>query len=260
MVRSRKDDLKNAKEVSEALGLKFTADLIATMEKNIGERKRISWSMFEEFLDIFEIDAYKRSQICSRTFKTMEAIIMRALGESEAKSRSNLKDRALNAPPIDPHIDVLAGSLSIIHNEINEMKPTIQTQTLVLLSMFGHVIRWQALWNFTTEWVGHYGRGISEELKEKVKEELIWIKYGLRKHMKADTRLYRNAIAHGHFRFKDEHHVEFWTRDSCGKRRGLRTLNSGDIVKLSDFTEIRLRTMEIFGRVLRAWGRHGDIV
>ena len=59
MGRVRIDDLKNASEVLEALGLKLTAKIVEEMKKDVEDRKGISWSKMQEFLDTLENDAEK---------------------------------------------------------------------------------------------------------------------------------------------------------------------------------------------------------
>lgn len=126
--------------------------------------------------------------------------------------------------------------------------------------MFGHMVRWQALEDFAKEWVGHGGRCLNDNLKDKGVEALLMIKFVKQTPnvLMSDSRLYRNAIAHGGFQFSNEPPVRFWTRDSRGMRHELPPLTSGDILGLYTYLEIRLRTMEALGRVFRAWGRHAS--
>ena len=76
-------------------------------------------------------------------------------------------------------------------------------------------------------------RSKSEDLMQTGRELLLTVKYGIKtsEGLKADTKLYRNAIAHGHFKFVDEHHVEFWTRYK-GKKHKVAPLTSGDSLEL----------------------------
>ncbi len=248
--------MKNAREVLEALGLKSTAEIVEEMEKDVESRKGISWSKMQVFLDTLENEAEKHSKTCKDTFETMEKILMTALGDSKA-TRAELQKRALNAPAVNNHIDVLNGSLSTIHGQIQNTAQSKYTKSIPLLLMFGHIVRWQVLDDFAKEWVGYWGKGLNEELIKTGREFLLTVKYGIEtpEELKSDTRLYRNAIAHGHFKFVDEHHVEFWTRYK-GKKQEIAPLTSGDLLELYKRTEIRLRTMEAIARVLRAWGRH----
>jgi len=64
MGRNRVDDLKNAKEVLNALKLKSTAKLVEAMEENVALRKGISWLEMQAFLDTFEDEAQKHNDTC----------------------------------------------------------------------------------------------------------------------------------------------------------------------------------------------------
>ncbi len=253
----RIDDLKNAREVLEALGLKLTAEIVKGMEIDVESSKGISWSKMQDFLDTLEIEAKKYCKTCKDTFEIMERILIQALEESKTRTRIEIQKRALNAPAVDPHIDVLNISLSSIHGQIQKTKGSEWTKSIALLLMFGHIVRWQVLEDFVEEWVDHWGKGLNKNLIRTGRELLLTVKYGIQtpEVSKADTKLYRNAIAHGHFKFIDEHHVEFWDRYK-GKKLEIAPLTSGDLVELYQRTEIRLRTMEVIARVLRAWGRH----
>lgn len=262
MGRSRVADLKNAKEVLNALKLKSTAKLVESMEGNVALRKGISWPEMQTFLDTFELEAQKHSKTCQQTFKFMEKILMQALDDSKGSTLSELKIRALHAPSVDHHIEALNAGLSTVHTEIKgtSMKVTSSKQTcaLLLMLMFGHVVRWQVLEDFVKEWVGHWGKGLNQELNDTGVELLLTIKFAAQSSstLKADTRMYRNAIAHGHFQFKDEQHLEFWNRDERNRKHKLPSLTLGDLFELYNRTEIRFRTMEAYSRVIRAWGRH----
>jgi hypothetical protein len=196
MGRNRKNDLKKAKEVLDALDLESTARLIEIMEEKVGERKGILWSEMQAFLNAFETDSKRRGATCKETFETMEKILLQALDDSNARTLSELQNRGLQAPEIDSYIDALEAGLSIVHNEV---KASTRTQTGVLLLMLGHVVRWQVLEDFAKEWVGHWGRGLSHDLKKTGVELLLTVKYGAQTSstLMADSRLYRNAIAHG---------------------------------------------------------------
>lgn len=256
MVRSRLNDIKIAKEIAIQLKYKLSAPLIQQMEKKVMNKEKIDWSETQKFLDEFEIDTTNNSEIAKSTFDIMENVLLKAMDDAGNRSLKELENLAKSAPPIDRYIEILDGSLSIIHNEINT---TRKKEVMVILLMFGHVIRWQALEDFAKSWVYHYGKGLSNDgLKKEAIEALIGIKLYTKTSttIMADSRLYRNAIAHGGFKLTNLDMIDFWTRDERGVKHDLIPLNSGDIAGLYQFSEIRLRTMEIFARVLRAWGRH----
>ena len=94
------------------------------------------------------------------TFEMMEKILIQALDESKARTRAEFQKRALNAPAVDPHIDVLEGSLSSIHGQIQNNTRSKWTKNIALLLMFGHIVRWQVLEDFAKEWVGYWGTGL----------------------------------------------------------------------------------------------------
>ena len=221
--------------------------------------KGISWLEMQAFLDTFEDEAQKHNDTCRYTFESMEKILIAALDLFGSRSQSEILIRALNAPSIDHHIDALNAGLSTVHAEINHnTKSTSRKQTLALLLMFGHLVRWQVFEDFVKEWVGHWGEGLNQELKDSGVELLLTIKFVAQSKstIKADTRMYRNAIAHGHFQFQDEQHLEFWNRDERNRKHKIPPLTLGDLLELYNRTEIRFRTMEAYSRVFRAWGRH----
>lgn len=197
------------------------------------------------------------------TFVAMEKIIFQALEDSKTRTRAEFQRRALNAPPVDRHIEELVASQSAVDDEIRELNKdgSARIRTLVLVAMLGLLARWQILEDFVKEWVGHYGKGLNNSLKKDTIEILLSARgaWEIQKKLRADSRLYRNAIAHGGFRFVDDHNILFWTRDDRGKKHELPTFSSGDIIELNNRVTIRLRTMEALARVLRAWGRHSSV-
>lgn len=118
MGRNRKNDLKKAKEVLDALGLKSTTKLVEAMEEKVDRRSGILWYEMQTFLDTFENEAQKHSGTCKETFEIMEELLLHALDVSNTRTRSELQDRGFCAPPIDPHIDALDAGLSTINNEV----------------------------------------------------------------------------------------------------------------------------------------------
>ena len=257
MGRSQIDDLKIAKEVLDELNLTSTAKLVQAMEENVANRRGISWHEIQAFLDNFKAEARMHSETCEQTFEAMEKIILQSLDDSNDRELPEFQNRALHAPSIDHHINALDAGLPTIHAEI---KVTTRIQTCALLLMFGHTVRWQALEDFAIEWVGHWGKGFSKDRKKTGAELLLTVKFAgeTPNTLKADSRMYRNAVAHGHFQFKDEQHIEFWNRDKCSRKHKLPPLTLGDLLELYNRTEIRFRTMEAFSRVIRAWGRHAS--
>lgn len=256
MGRSRLNDLKRAKEIAEQLEYILSARQIQHMEETVRNREKINWVMLQKFLDEFEIDTEKKGEISKRTFLIMQGILLKAMDDSGGRSQAKLKELALTSSPIDRYVEILEGNLRIIHDEIHKTK---KKDILILLIMFGQIIRWQILEDFAKSWVYHYGKDLSDEgSKKEAIEVLLGISFFSSNQITimADTRLYRNAIAHGGFKFINSDEIDFWTRDEKGIKHDLQSLNSGDLVGLYQFSEIRLRTMEIFARVLRAWGRH----
>ncbi len=258
MGRVRVNDLEKAASVLRALGLAATSSIVETLCRNVRQRRLIAWSEFESFLKTFEGEAQTRDETCYQTFHMMEGILMNALVDANGKSRKELRQRALAAPDIDNHLALLDAGLSSIHAEI---QAATRPRQLALLLMFGHVVRYQTMEDFTESWVGHWGRGLDEKRKSAARAVLLGVKLvreadGV---LIPDTQYYRNAIAHGGFEFVDDHHLNFWTRDGRDIRHELPPLTDGDLLSLYTMAEKRLRTMEAFSRVIRAWGRHGAI-
>ncbi len=256
MSRVRLDDLVKAAAILKALGLGASSSVVGSLRNNVSQRRGIAWAELESFLKTLEEETRSKDPTCYQTFDMMERILMNALVDAQAKSRKELKQRALTAPGIDQYLVLLDAGLSSVHAEIiGATRP----RELALLLMFGHIVRYQAMEDFAKSWVGHWGRGLDDTRKAEAVALLLSVKLVAQANgvLISDTESYRNAIAHGGFQFADDHHVEFWTRDARGIRRDLPPLSDGDPPNLYSMAEKRLRTMEAFSRVLRAWGRHG---
>ena len=52
MSYSRINELTKAKSILAFLGLKFTSEIVATMEDKVGRRETIEWSEMQAFLDL----------------------------------------------------------------------------------------------------------------------------------------------------------------------------------------------------------------
>ena len=256
--RVRVNDLEKAASVLRGLGLTATSLIVDTLCRNVGQHRAIAWSELESFLKTFEAEAQTKDQTCYQTFQMMEGILMNALVSANAKSRKEFKERALAAPDIDHHFELLDAGLSSVHAEI---RAATRPRQLSLLLMFGQLVRYQTMEDFTKSWIGHWGKGLDEKRKSAAFAVLLGLKLvrGADGVLIPDTQYYRNAIAHGGFEFVDDHHLNFWNRDGRGKRHDLPPLTDGDLLNLYTMAEKRLRTMQAFSRVLRAWGRHGAV-
>ena len=257
MVKSRVRDFEKAEGVLRALGLRMTWTAVEGMKLTAREGATIPWADFQYFLDAFELEAPAQGPVCELTFKIVEGIIMSALSRGGKPRRKAFTRLALEAPPVDRHIESLDAGMTKLHDLVNARQPD---EIRVFLLMLSHLVRWQVLEDFAREWVGHWARGMDAGSKEKDIEILLTLHYGQArgKRLQADTRLYRNAIAHGGFRWTSSRRVEFWTRDKHGVRRALAPLALEHLAYLYHQGEIRLRTLEAIARVLRGWGRHAD--
>lgn len=279
MSKIRLDDFTRAREIlQQQTGFTTATRAAAEMETRVTSRQEIPWSEMQTFLAEFEREANADGPTARETFALMESVIMASLksrrwhrwlprslrghvAAKEPASRRELQRLALTAPPVDAHTDALDGSLRFINDELNA--GTLTLRQIAFLTMLGHIVRWQAIEDFASEWAGHYSRNLDPKLKADVVPLLLSIKFGMNTPggKVADSQAYRNAIAHGGFRFptplQPTDLIDFWTRDSRGKMHSLPPLNVADLIGLYNMAEKRLRMMEVFARVLRAWGRHG---
>jgi hypothetical protein len=257
MGKKRIDDLKRAKEISDLLGLDDTSKRIEEMVKTVEKKESISWDQFINFVDYFEKETMC-DETSKLTFDMLEKIIVTSLEKDGKMKKSELKDRCLKSPPIDRLLETLDGGLSVIHDEIYKTK---STNTGIILMMKGMVSRFQVIEDFSKGFIGHFGVGFDDELKSASLELLLSIKFAKEegKNVFSDYRGYRDAIAHGGYKFNPDGTIEFWTKDSRGRKFDLPIINSGDVYELYNRSEKKLRIMEIFSRVLRAWGKYGDV-
>jgi len=263
LTRVRVDDLEKASRVLGALGLNATSSIVEAMRRKVTQRESIAWTEMQSFLHTFEEEATKKDPTCHMTFRLMEGILMKALNGAQSRTRTELKKRGLSAPDVDRHIDALDSGLSSVHAEIHFIThppEAIRLRRLALFLMFGHVVRWQALEDFARRWVGHWGKGLDKKTKNDAIAALLTLKIvkDVKNVLMSDTQLYRDAIAHGGFEFVDDQQLNFWNRDKRGVKHDLPPLNVADLLGLYNMSEKRLRTMEAFARVFRAWGRHSS--
>ena len=247
-------DLEIAHGQFAQLGLPKTASTIDAMLRG-GE---LDWSHLDAFLRELEAESEAVRPPVKQTFRSLEQVLMTALGGQEGARRSDIVRLARTAPSLDEPAQRMARVFPPIHASLERLGRGTDVESLLLAALLGHVVRMQILTDVVHAWVGHWGQGLDEEHRRAAIHYLLMLEFavGPENQRVPDTSAYRHAVAHGHFQVKG-HQVRFWHHD----RRGvlvteLPALTSGDILNLYNLGELRLRGIEAFTRALVGWARH----
>lgn len=260
MARDGRNDLRVAADLLQSMGLHETAATVQAMRADVESATPLTWMELKTFLARLEKETLVKCPLVAPTFERMQGVMMAAFGGLPKARRGRLVKRGLEAPALDPTVRRMERTLPPIHDALQQLSGTRHHQATLLLALFGHAVRWHVLDDLVKEWVGHWGQGLSEQEQGDAIDFLLTIQSstGPASTPGTETWLYRQSIAHGNFEVGTDGFVQFWNSDALGSTHPLPPLNAPDILNLYNLSELHLRAIELFARVMRGWARSAE--
>lgn len=209
---------------------KSAAELVLKRYKT----KKLDEGIVNDFGTIFEIEFSQQDSSYEKSFKIIKKIWNKAI--EKRKSTGKLIDPY----PVDrTRINQLEKNLGIIYDEALSEKES--NRRFMLLLCLGHIVRKEAWFKYFNDWftkIGNIG-SFKKESKDFLKEYFT-IRY------KDDISNIRNSIAHGNFKFLDDHFIEFRSYDRNGKEIFKIKLTDGDLIELNNIFKKKVRFLDLF--------------
>lgn len=214
--------------------------------------------MQTEFAAKVVLEAYKKNKLDEKTLNNFITVFTREFCDKDPsyeKSYDILKQifmrsfdkRRNTGKPIDLYPDnrdrikLLEQNLGVLFDEVKREEESTKRRMAILCLM--HIIRKEVWYDYFDSWfkkIGNIGAYKKDE-REKLLKEYFTIRAD------DDTIHLRNSIAHGDFKFINDHTMEFWAYDSDRKNEIFRkTLTDGDLMQINNIFEKKVRFLDMF--------------
>jgi hypothetical protein len=222
------------------LRLKDSAYAAEILLKRFSQKGYLDTDVAKDLIATFNLEYLQRGDREEREFEILERIFRSAVDKREKSG----KKIALNFFKDEQRFKELDKSMGIIYDELHSVSITDRNKMLLLC--LGHIVRWEVRGQDVKYLLKQIGNiSFSQKNLDKLIDKFLMIET-LGSDEKSDTFHIRNAVAHGRFRFHDDH-IELWDVEQKTKIETFRTKK--DIKGVKDFCiafETKLHSVPLY--------------
>lgn len=197
--------------------------------------KKLDDAVVNDFGTIFELEFSQQDKSYEVSFEILKNIWTKAINKRKTTGQ------LINPYPVNrTRINELETNLGIIYDEILSEKES--NKRLMLLLCLGHIIRKEVWFEYFENWFNEIGNIGS--FKKADCQDFLRKYFTIRQ--ENDILHIRNSIAHGNFRFLDDHFIEFRDYERDGTEIFKIELNDGDLIQLNKIFEKKVRFLDLF--------------